>query len=151
MVAEVTSEPPPILLVEDNPDDVLLTRRALARQGLETAVVKDGIEALDFLFAEGRFADRAASRLPRFVLLDLKLPKVAGLEVLRRLRSDARTRGLPVVVFTSSGEERDLVEAFERGANSYVRKPIDSIQFGSVLRDLGHYWLTVNEATPERA
>lgn len=139
-----------ILLVEDNPDHVLLTLRAFERSHVanEILVVGDGEEALDFLFATGPHAQRDATRIPEVVLLDLKLPKVDGLEVLRRLRADPRTRRLPVVILTSSNEQQDLVATYDLGANSFVRKPVDFEQFADAARQLGLYWLVVNEAPP---
>lgn len=139
-----------ILLVEDNPDDRELTMRAFARSnvGNEVVAVSDGIEALDYLFAKGKYTGRPASRVPAVVLLDLKLPKIDGLEVLRRIRADPRTHHLPVVILTSSREERDLVEGYRLGANSYVRKPVDFTEFLEATRQLGLYWLLLNEAPP---
>src|SRR5512137_95478 len=136
-----------ILLVEDNPDDVALTERALkkARIANELVIARDGPEALDFLFGTGAHAGRDTSIAPEVVLLDLKLPKVDGLEVLRRLRADQRTRLLPVVVLTSSKEDRDLTRSYELGANSYIRKPVDFKQFVKAVQDLGLYWLVLNE------
>jgi two-component system, response regulator len=138
----------PILLVEDNPDDVELTRRAFERAGFTRplVVVEDGVEALDYLFARAAHADRADQLLPALVLLDLKLPRLDGHEVLRRIRSHARTRFLPVVVLTSSDEERDLVESYSRGCNSYVRKPVSYTEFVEAARQLGLYWLVLNRA-----
>jgi two-component system, response regulator len=138
----------PILLVEDSPDDVALTRRALAKNNIknEIVVAKDGAEALDYLFGTGPQAGKPVS--PEVVLLDLKLPKVDGLEVLRRIRADERTKLLPVVVLTSSKEERDLVGSYGLGANSYVRKPVDFEQFVEAVRQLGLYWLILNESPP---
>ena len=135
-----------ILLVEDNPDDQALTLRAFKRSNImnEVLVVHDGVEALDYLFAQGAYADRDPTQLPELVLLDLKLPRIDGLEVLRRLRADARTRLLPVVVLTSSDEERDIVESYSLGANSYIRKPVDFTQFTEAVRQLGLYWLVLN-------
>lgn len=140
-----------ILLVEDNPDDRDLTLRAFARSNItnEIATVSDGVEALDYLFAQGKYADRAGAPPPAVVLLDLKLPRLGGLEVLRRLRADQRTRLLPVVILTSSREERDLVEGYRLGANSYVRKPVDFTEFLDATRQLGLYWLLLNEAPPQ--
>jgi two-component system response regulator len=134
-----------ILLVEDNSDDEALTIRALKRQNIsnEIVVAHDGVEALDFLFGDG-----ASSRLPQIVLLDLKLPKVDGLEVLRRIRSEERTQHLPVVILTSSDEENDLIRGYESGANSYVRKPVDFTEFMEAVGDLGLYWLVINERMP---
>ena len=136
-----------ILLVEDNPDDEALTLRALKRSNIvnEVVVAHDGVEALDYLFATGAYAGRDTQILPQIVMLDLKLPKLRGLEVLRRMRADGRTQGLPVVIFTSSKEEPDLVEAYNLGANSYVWKPVDFTQFADSVRQLGLYWLLLNE------
>ena len=136
-----------VLLVEDNPDDEALTLRALRRHNLanEIVVARDGQEALDFLFGEGEYAGRDASVLPQVILLDLKLPKVDGLQVLERLRGDQRTRLVPVVVLTSSSEEQDMVRSYDLGANSYVRKPVDFEQFLEAARQLGLYWLVLNE------
>jgi two-component system response regulator len=146
----VEPEPRSILLVEDNPDDVALTLRAFDRQRLANAieVVGDGAAALDRLFARGAYADRAGSPLPQVVLLDLKLPKVDGLEVLRALRGDARTRVLPVVVLTSSIEDRDVERAYGLGANGYIRKPVDFQQFVDAVRQVGLYWLLLNVPPP---
>jgi CheY-like chemotaxis protein len=139
-----------ILLVEDNPDDEALTRRALAKNNIqnEVQVAHDGAEALDFLFGTGAHAARPIA--PEVILLDLKLPKVDGLEVLRRIRADDRTRLLPVVILTSSREERDLVSGYGLGANSYIRKPVDFQQFVEAVRQLGLYWLVLNEPPPPR-
>ncbi len=139
-----------ILLVEDNPDDEVLTRRALKKNniGNEVVVARDGAEALDYLFGMGAYEGRDMSEMPQVVLLDLKLPKVNGLEVLRRLRADERTRLLPVVILTSSGEQQDLVDGYGYGANSYIRKPVDFAQFVEAVRQLGLYWLVLNE-TPQ--
>lgn len=140
-----------ILLVEDNPDDVTLTLRAFEQQHItnEIIVARDGVEALDYLFGTGNFADRDTSVLPAVILLDLKLPKVDGLEVLRRLRADDRTKLAPVVILTSSMEEVDVVRSYQLGANSYVRKPVDFLQFAEAVRELGLYWLLLNEAPPK--
>jgi len=139
-----------ILLVEDNPDDVKLTLRAFTQHNVSNAVivVNDGVAALDYLFATGRFADRDVSERPAVVFLDLKLPKLDGLEVLRRIRADERTALQPVVILTSSTEERDMIEGYRLGANSYVRKPVDFDQFVEAARQLGLYWLLLNEAPP---
>ena len=140
-----------ILLVEDNPDDEALTLRALRKNNIENRVVvaRDGAEALDFLFCTGVYADRDPHDMPHMILLDLKLPKVDGLEVLRRLRADERTRLLPIVILTSSNEEQDLMEGYKIGANSYVRKPVDFNQFVEAVRQLGLYWLVLNELPPQ--
>lgn len=136
-----------ILLVEDNPDDEVLTLRALRKNNIrnEVLVMHDGAEALDYFFATGAYAGRDVSVMPQVVLLDLKLPKVSGLEVLRRLRADARTKLLPVVILTSSNEEKDLIDGYGIGANSYVRKPVDFVQFTEAVRQLGLYWLLLNQ------
>jgi two-component system, response regulator len=141
------SRPRTILLVEDNPDDAELTIRAFARHKManEVVVASDGEEALDYLFATGVYKDRPADAMPTVVLLDLKLPKVTGLEVLKRLRSDERTRRLPVVVLTSSNEERDIIASYDLGANSFVRKPVDFAEFIDAAQQLGLYWLVLNE------
>ena len=142
-----------ILLVEDNPRDEALTRRALAKSNIinEIVVAHDGVEALDYFAGTGVFAGRDVSVMPQLVLLDLKLPKVDGLEVLRRIRADPRTRGLPVVVFTSSSEEEDVISSYSLGANSYVRKPVEFDQFLEATKQLGLYWLVLNEMAPARA
>lgn len=139
-----------ILLVEDNPDDELLTLRALERSNVlnEVVTVRDGVEALDYLFGRGAYAGRDTDVLPQLVLLDLKLPKLNGLEVLRRLREDPRTRLLPVVVLTSSDEERDIVESYRLGVNSYIRKPVDFVQFSEAVQRLELYWLVLNQEPP---
>ncbi|MEQ6342636.1 MAG: response regulator [Gammaproteobacteria bacterium] len=139
-----------IMLVEDNPDDEALTLRALKKNNIlnEVVVARDGVEALDFLFAMGPYAGRDISIMPQLILLDLKLPKVDGLEVLRRLRADARTKLLPAVILTSSSEEADIVNSYQLGANSYVRKPVDFAQFMEAVRQLGLYWLVLNETSP---
>ena len=136
-----------ILLVEDNQDDVDLTIRALKRNGLvnDIAVVRDGAEALDFLFARGEYAERRAT-LPQLILLDIRLPKLSGLEVLKELRQDERTKLLPVVMLTSSKEEQDLIDSYNNGANSYVQKPVRLDEFNEAVRQLGVYWLVLNQA-----
>ncbi len=140
-----------ILLVEDNPDDEELTRRALERNNIrnEVIVARDGAEALDILLATGPHAG-SAPVVPTVVLLDLKLPKIDGLEVLRRIRADERTRLIPVVILTSSKQEQDLIEGYASGANSYVRKPVDFAKFVDAVRQLGLYWLVINEHPPAR-
>ncbi len=140
-----------ILLVEDNPDDEALTLRALKRDRFlnEVVVVRNGLEALDYLFATGAYADRDMRVMPEVIMLDLKLPKMDGLEVLRRIRADDRTRLLPVVILTSSDEERDIIEGYKLGANSYVRKPVDFTQFAEAVRQLRLYWLVLNEVPPK--
>jgi len=139
-----------ILLVEDNPRDEALTLRALKKSNIvnDVIVTRDGVEALDYLFGTGVHTGRDTTVLPQVVLLDLKLPKVDGLEVLRRLRRDPRTRHLPVVIFTSSSEEEDIISSYSLGANSYVRKPIEFEQFLEATKQLGLYWLVLNEALP---
>jgi len=141
-----------ILLVEDNPDDVDLNLRALKKNKILNRVIvaRDGAEALDYLFGTGAYAGRDLSEMPQVVLLDLKLPKIDGLEVLQRLRADDRTKLLPVVIMTSSNEDRDLIESYRLGANSYVRKPVDFTEFAEAVRQLGLYWLLLNEAPPAR-
>ena len=140
------SGPRSILLVEDNPDDVDLTRRAFQRAGLTQPldVVEDGVEALDYLFAREAFAHRVHEPLPALVLLDLKLPRMDGHEVLRQIRANTLTRFLPVVILTSSDEEKDMVESYSHGCNSYVRKPVSYTEFVEAARQLGLYWLVLN-------
>ena len=142
-----------ILLVEDNPDDEALTIRALKKNNIlnEVVVARDGVEALDFLFAEGTHAGRDISNQPQVILLDLKLPKLDGLEVLKRIREDQRTSLLPVVILTTSNEERDVINSYELGANSFIRKPVDFEQFIEAVRQLGLYWLVLNHAPPSRS
>jgi len=139
-----------ILLVEDNPDDEELTLRALAKNNIrnEVVVARDGAEALDYLFGTGEYAGRDTSKTPQVILLDLKLPKIDGLEVLRRLRADERTNLLAIVILTSSKEEQDIVTGYKLGANSYIRKPVDFGQFIEAVRQLGLYWLVLNETPP---
>jgi CheY-like chemotaxis protein len=139
-----------ILLVEDNPDDVSLTLRALKKNKIlnEVVVVNDGVQALDYLFGTGAYADRDVNVMPQLILLDLKLPRLEGLEVLRRLRSDERTRLLPVVMLTSSDEEPDITDSYKLGANSYIRKPVDFAQFTEAVQQLGLYWLVLNQGPP---
>ena len=141
----------PILLVEDNPDDQKLTVRALKKNHITNDIViaEDGVQALDYLFGTGHFAGRNPQQRPSLVLLDLKLPKIDGLEVLARLRADERTRMLPVVILTSSKEEQDLINSSERGANSYVQKPVSFLEFVGAAGRLGDYWLMLNEPPPE--
>jgi len=139
-----------ILLVEDNPDDELLALRALKKNNLvnEVVVAHDGVEALDYLFGAGEYAGRDTNVMPQLILLDLKLPRIDGLEVLRRLRADGRTRLLPVVILTSSREQQDMLDGYGLGANSYVRKPVNFEQFVRAVEQLKLYWLTLNEAPP---
>lgn len=139
-----------ILLVEDNPDDEALTIRALQRNDItnEVFVARDGVEALDYVFATGSHSGRDVNDLPKLVLLDLKLPRTDGLEVLRRIRADDRTKRLPVVVLTSSKEDQDLIDSYNLGANSYIQKPVDFTQFTEAVRQLGQYWLVLNEPPP---
>jgi two-component system response regulator len=141
-----------ILLVEDNADDEALTFRALMKNniGNQLVVARDGAEALDYLFGTGQYSGRDVSLVPQVVLLDLNLPKVSGLEVLRQLRADERTKHLPVVILTSSNEEQDRLHGYDYGANSYVRKPVDFNQFIEAVRQLGLYWLILNEQPPAR-
>lgn len=139
-----------ILLVEDNPRDEALTLRALKKSNIcnDVVVARDGVEALDYLFGDGTSAGRETREMPQLVLLDLKLPKVDGLQILEKIRAAERTRRLPVVVFTSSSEEEDLINSYNLGANSYVRKPVDFDQFLEATRQLGLYWLVLNRAAP---
>ena len=139
-----------ILLVEDNPDDVKLTVHAFKKCGIinPLTIVHDGVAALDYLFGTGAHAGRDPADLPTVMLLDLKLPKVDGLEVLRRLRADSRTHRLPVVILTSSKEDQDIIASYDLGANSYVRKPVDYDQFLDAVHQLGLYWLLLNESPP---
>lgn len=139
-----------ILLVEDNPDDELLTLRILKKNNIcnKVVVARDGAEALDYLFATGAYEGRDPGVMPQVILLDLALPKVDGLEVLRRIRGDERTRLLPTVIFTSSGEQRDVADGYALGANSYVKKPLDAAQFRAAMGQLGMYWMVLNETPP---
>jgi len=141
-----------ILLVEDNPDDVELTLLAFKKYNIKNdlVVIQDGAEALDYLFAKGAYAGRDLSNMPAVILLDLKLPKIGGLEILRRIRADERTKFLPVVILTSSKEEQDLINGYKFGANSYVRKPVDFAQFAEAARQLGLYWVILNEPPPRK-
>jgi two-component system response regulator len=142
-----------ILLVEDNPDDEALSVRALQKNRIanDVVVARDGVEAVDFLFGKGKYAGRDTTALPAVMLLDLKLPRLDGIEVLRTIRSDARTRLLPVVMLTSSIEEEDRQKSYGLGANSYIRKPVDFNLFMEAVRELGLYWLVLNEAPPAEA
>ena len=142
-----------ILLVEDNANDVELTLHALAKHNVANKihVVRDGEEAMDFLFCRGLFSERTFDNPPKVVLLDLKLPKVDGLEILRALKSDPRTKAVPVVVMTSSRQQRDMVESYHLGVNSYIQKPINFGEFQEVIRQLGYYWLAVNQPPPNGA
>ena len=139
-----------ILLVEDNPSDVALTRRALERVRIlnQLDVVEDGQEAIEYLSATGAYSARDVTDVPALILLDLKLPKVSGLDVLRRIRGDPRTRRVPVVILTTSKEEEDITSGYDLGANSYIRKPVDFTQFAEALGRLGVYWLLLNESPP---
>ena len=141
-----------ILLVEDDPNDMVLTIRALEKSNIlnQVVVARDGAEALDYLFGTGTYAGRDTSVMPEVILLDLKLPKVDGLEVLARLRADEQTELLPVVVLTSSKEDQDVVQSYRLGANSYVRKPVNFGEFCEAVRQLGLYWLVLNEGLPKR-
>jgi two-component system, response regulator len=142
-----------VLLVDDNPDDVALMQRVFARAGVlatdEVVVARDGVQALDFLFATGDHVGRDVRALPRVVFLDLKMPRIDGLEVLRRIRADARTSLVPVVILTSSDEARDVQESYQLGANSYIRKPEDSAQFSEAMGALGRYWFRLNRVPPD--
>lgn len=142
-----------ILLVEDEPDDEALTLRALKKSNIKNKVVvaHDGVEALDYLWGRGEYANRDTNAMPQVILLDLKLPKMDGLEFLRHIRSDKRTKLLPVVIMTSSKEEKDIINGYSLGANSYIRKPVDFEKFGEAVRQLGLYWLLLNEAPPSIA
>lgn len=139
-----------ILLVEDNPDDEVLTLRALRKNNIlnDVVVARDGVEALDYLFGTGAYSNRNIDIQPQVVLLDLKLPKMDGLEVLKRIRSDPRTQLQPVVILTTSNEDRDILSSYELGANSFIRKPVDFQQFMEAIRQLGLYWLVLNVPPP---
>ncbi|HEX9444895.1 MAG TPA: response regulator [Candidatus Binatia bacterium] len=143
----MTDKPVEILLVEDNPNDVELTLHALQKNNLTNRIeiARDGAEALDFIFCQGPYAGRSIDQPPRVILLDLKLPKVDGLEVLKRLKDDQRSRTIPIVVLTSSREECDIVESYKLGVNSYIVKPVDFEQFTEAVRGLGLYWLLLNQ------
>jgi two-component system response regulator len=143
-------EPRTILLVEDNPDDEELTRRALKEANIanEIIVARNGLEALDFLFGTGAHADRDLTRLPQLILLDIKLPRLNGFQVLERLRADPRTRLIPVVILTGSSEEEDVLASYQLGANSYVRKPVEFERFTDVIKQVGLYWLLVSQEPP---
>jgi two-component system response regulator len=141
------TRPKTILMVDDNPDFIELARRAFGKAGISSPIVvaEDGTEALDYLFATGAWSGRSPESNPALVLLDLKLPRIGGLEVLRQLRADPRTRHLPVVILTTSVEERDVIRGYELGCNSYIRKPVDFLQFTEVVKTLGLYWLVLNQ------
>lgn len=145
-------KPIDILLVDDNPDDVELALYALRRNQLTNHihVVYDGVEALDFLFCRGEYANRSCANNPKLVLLDLNMPKLNGLEVLKEIRSNDKMAGIPVVILTTSSEERDLIESYRLGVNSYIVKPVDFEQFSDAVRQLGFYWLLLNERPPAR-
>jgi CheY-like chemotaxis protein len=142
-----------ILLVEDSPDDVELAIHALRREKLanDITVARDGEEALDFVFCRGSYAHRSFQNAVRLILLDLKLPKIGGLEVLKAIKQDPRTKAIPVVIMTSSREERDMVDGYKLGVNAYVQKPVDFEQFRNVVKELGLFWLVINQAPPAQA
>ncbi len=146
-------KPKTILLVEDDPSDVGLTQRAFQKNHLanELVIAEDGQEALDYLFRAGVYAGREGHKLPALVLLDLKLPRINGLEVLRQIRADDRTRRLPVIILTTSQEEQDVAQSYDLGANSYIRKPVDFTQFAQAIQHVGLYWLVLNEPAPPKA
>jgi two-component system response regulator len=139
-----------VLLVEDNPDDELLTIMAIEKNNLtiEIKIVRDGAEALDFLFGKGEYAGRDLRIVPTIILLDLKLPKISGLDVLRKIRENPKTSLLPVVVLTSSKQDQDIIESYKLGVNSYIRKPVDFSQFTKTVNNIGMYWLLLNESPP---
>jgi CheY-like chemotaxis protein len=149
----MVQKPVDILLVDDNPDDVELALYALRRNQLTNNihVVNDGVEALDFLFCKGKYKNRDCAQNPKLVLLDIKMPKLNGLEVLKEIRANESTSGLPIVILTTSKEERDLVESYRLGVNSYIVKPVDFKQFSDAVRQLGFYWLLLNERPPNKA
>ncbi len=142
-----------ILLVEDNKDDVFLTQRALKKSNIsnEVVVATDGIEALEYLFGTGKYNGRDLSRMPVVILLDLNMPRMGGLQVLQKIRENHLTRLLPVVILTASKEEADIIESYKLGTNAYVRKPVDFVQFSEAIRQLGLFWLVVNESPPRQA
>jgi two-component system, response regulator len=142
-----------ILLVEDNPTDLELTMHALGKHNLANKIhtVRDGEEALDFLFCRGAFSNRNVDEVPKMILLDIKLPKVDGLEVLRAIKSNNRTQAVPVVIMTSSSEQRDMIEGYQLGVNSYIQKPINFVEFQEVIQRLGYYWLVINKSPPAGA
>ena len=152
-MVNIESQKKTILLVEDNPDDVELTLLGLKKNNVanDVVVAQDGVEALDYLFCTGKYAERDAGVMPVLILLDLKLPKIDGIEVLKRLRNDDRTKIIPVVVLTTSDEEKDLVQCYNGGANSYIRKPVDFIRFSEAIQQLKVYWLLLNESPPNHA
>lgn len=141
-----------ILLVEDNEDDQILTIQALKDSNIQNEIIiaNDGVEALDFLFGSGKYKDRDTSLMPQIILLDLKLPRVDGIEVLQQIRAHDCTKYLPVVILTSSREEQDMIKTYQLGANSYIRKPVDFMQFAEAIRQLGLYWLVLNELPPTK-
>jgi two-component system response regulator len=136
-----------ILLVEDNPDDIELAQRAFQKTNINStiSITRDGAETLDFLYAKGKYQGRDPDELPHLILLDLKMPKVHGLEVLKQIRKDERTRYVPVIILTSSQDKKDILQGYERGANSYIVKPIDFLKFSEVIQQIALYWLTLNE------
>jgi two-component system, response regulator len=139
-----------VLIVEDNPDDELMTIEALKHAGVtnDIQVVRDGAEALDFLFGTGKFAERDLSQMPAVVLLDLKLPKLSGIDVLNRVRENELTCNIPIVILTSSSEDEDMISSYKSGANSYVRKPVQFVEFANAVHQIGMYWLLLNEPPP---